>query len=404
MTYHYRAYTPNKEIAEGTVEATSEKNAEESLYQAGFKYILSLQVSAPRTTVQRLLPTLFGIKPLDIILFSRQLATFVSSGVPLLAALHLLEGQASRPALRAVIAGLIKELEGGSSFSQALSRYPEVFSYSYCQVVKASELAGELEVGLKQVADYMERQIIVSSKAKRALVYPAFVSLLAIAILTLLVTVVLPPMALLYSSFNVELPWATRTMISFTEFFTAYRLQILLAVLLAILGLLIYSRLPAGKLMLDRLALRMPVWGDITVPRLMGQFCRTASMLLRSGLQLPQVMDVAIRTVSTNRIVNQALAEVRDKLVEGKGLSSPMSENPLFPETMVKMVAMGEQTGSVDTALSTLADYYESQTNQRMQSFVAMIEPTVTVLIGLGVAFILVSFIVPLYSVLGALR
>jgi len=404
MTYHYRAYTQSKEIVEGTVEASSESNAEESLYQAGFKYILSLRASAPGMTIQRLLPTLFGIRSADIILFSRQLATFIASGISLLASLRLLERQATRPALRTVISGLIKEIEGGSSFSQALSRYPEVFSYTYCRVMKASELAGELEIGLKQMADYMERQAAIRNKARRALVYPSFISLLAIAIFVLLVTVVLPPMVLLYRSFNVPLPWATRAMIGFTGFFTAYGLQLLLAVLLATLGLLIYSRLPAGKRALDKLTLRLPVWGAITIIRLMGQFCRTAAMLLRAGLQLPQVIDVALRTVSTNSVIHQALSEVKEKMLEGKGFSAPLSENPLFPEEMVKMVAMGEQTGSVDTSLATLADYYEAQMSQRLQSLVSMIEPVVTVLIGLGVAFMLVAIILPLYSVLGALR
>lgn len=402
MNYHYTAYTADKQVVEGTIEAASGENAEESLYQAGFKYILSLNVKPPPLTVDRLLPTFFGIKRQDIVDFSRQLAAFVGSGISLPTALQLLQDQATKPALRTIIADLAKELQGGRSFSQALSRHPEAFSYSYCQVVRASEQAGELERGLKQVSNNIERQMVVAGRIRRALTYPTLVILMSIAVFILLVTVVLPPMVLLFASFEVSLPWTTRAIIGFQDFLAHYKLHVLLAILVMILGLLGYSRLPGGRIMLDRLSLRAPVLGSIVIQRTMGQFCRTASMLIGAGLQLPQVMDVAIKTTSINQIVKQALVEVRERLVQGEGLSHPMSENSLFPRMMIKMVAVGEQTGTVDTVLATLADHYEAQADQRVQALISMIEPALTVVIGLGVAFLLISIVAPLYSILGS--
>jgi len=279
-----------------------------------------------------------------------------------------------------------------------------VFSNSYCQVIRASEQAGDLEGGLRQIADYMEKQMKILSSIRHATAYPAVVTVMAVGIFILMVTLVLPPILRLFTSLGANLPWTTKLVISFVGFFSTYKLELLIGVIALISAFAVYSRLPSGKLALDQLKLRLPLIGNIIVQRNMGHFCRTASMMLKAGLQLPEIMDVAMQTVSTNRIVNQALSEVRDKLVEGQGLARPMSENALFPATMVKMIAMGEQTGNIDTALTTLANFFEERASQRIQALISMIEPTLTIILGLGVAFILISILMPMYTVLSSLR
>ena len=404
MSYRYRAYTGRREIIEGTVEAASEKMAEEALYQSGVQYVLSLKAAGAGMSAERLVPTLFGIKPPDVIDFSRQLATFLESGVSLLAALQLLEEQVKKPALRRLLAELAAELQGGSSLSAALGRRTNVFPYSYTQVVRAGEQAGDLETGLRQVADYMERQLQTASRIRRALTYPAFVVLIALGVFSLMVTLVLPSMVQLFTSFEVTLPWTTRAVIGFTRFFSAYKFHLLVGIIVAFTAFLGYSRLESGKKALDRVALRTPLIGTVVLQRAMGQFCRTASMLLRSGLQLPQILEVGLQTAGANRIIRASLARLRDKLVQGEGLSGPMSADPLFPPVMTKMVAMAERTGTVDTAFGTLADYFETQSNQRVQTLVSMIEPALTIGIGIMVAFMLLAIILPLYSILGAIK
>jgi type IV pilus assembly protein PilC len=164
MAYRFKAYTDDKRIVQGTINAASEGIAEEALYQAGYQRVLNLKEIRPGLSLGQSLPTLFGVKTQDVIDLSRQLATLIESGITILTALQLLEEQAFRAAFRKVIAGLIADLRGGSSFSQALSKYPQAFSYTYCQVVRASELAGNLEVGLRQMAGYMERQTATKKK------------------------------------------------------------------------------------------------------------------------------------------------------------------------------------------------------------------------------------------------
>ena len=403
MTYLYRTYTLDKRIVQGTIDAASESMAEEALYRAGYQRVLSLEEVRPGLSLERLIPTLFGVKTQDVIDFSRQLATLIESGVTILTALQLLEGQASRAALRKVIAGLIEELRGGSSFSQALSEYPQAFSYSYCQVMKASEQAGNLEVGLRQVAGYMEKQAATKKKVVRALTYPAMVLLMAIGVCVLLITVVLPPLIGLFTSFDAELPWMTRLLIAVAGFLINYQLYLLVGLFALVILVVVYVRRPAGRLTMDRLMLKIPVIGSITIQRNMRHFCQTTSMLLKAGLLLPQIMHIVTQTVG-NRIIRQALGEVREKLVQGQGLSQPMATIELFPRLLVEMVVVGEKTGNLESTLASLADFYEERVSQKIDTLTSMIEPALTVVIGLVVVFIALSMITPLFSLMGSIQ
>ncbi len=402
MAYQFKAYTLDKRIVKGTIDAASEIMAEEALYQAGYRRVLSLKETRPGLSLERLIPTFFGVKAQDVIDFSRQLATLIESGVTILTALQLLEEQSFRAAFRKVIAGLIAELRGGSSLSQALSKYPQVFSYTYSQVVKAGEQAGNLEVGLRQIAGYMEKQAATKKKIRSALAYPIMVLLMAIGVFALLITVALPPLVGLFTALGTELPWTTRLLIAISGFLINYKFYLLVGVLIVVVSIIGYLRLPAGKLTMDRLMLKLPLIGPITIQRNVGHFCRTASMLLKAGLLLPQTMNIVIQTVG-NRIIRQVLREVREKLVQGQGLSQPMATIDLFPRLLVEMVSVGEKTGNLDSTLATLGDYYEQRVDQKVNSLISMIGPALTVVVGLVVAFIALSMITPLYSILEAM-
>lgn len=399
MAYYFTAYTVDKRIVQGAIDATSEITAEEALYRAGYHRILSLREGQPRPSLEKLMPTLFGVRTQDVIDFSRQLATLIESGVTILNALQLLQAQASRAALRKVIAGLVVELQGGSSFSQALSKYPQAFSYTYCQVIKASEQAGDLEVGLRQIAGYMEKQVATRSGVRRALAYPALVLLMAGGVFALLITVALPPLVGLFTSLGAELPWMTRLLIATADFVINYKLYLLEGLLTLIILIFGLMRLPAVKLTIDRLMLKIPLIGTINIQRNMCQFCQTTAMLLRAGLLLPQIMNVVIQTIG-NRIIRQALMEVRDKLVQGQGLSQPMAAINLFPRLAVEMVVVGEKTGNLESTLATVADFYEQSADRKINTLISLIEPILTLLVGLVVAFIALSMITPLYSIL----
>ena len=403
MAYRYKAYTTDKRMIEGTIEVTSESLAEGVLYRAGYQHIISLKEVTPGLSLDRLIPTLFGVKNQEVIDLSNQLATLIESGITLLTSLQLLEGQTPKKALKTIIGGLLEEIQGGMSLSQALSHYSHVFSNTYCQVIKASEQAGTMETGLRQAASYMEKQSSANQKIQRAMIYPAFVLLMAIGVSILLITVALPPLINLFNSLGAELPWMTRLLISITNFFLQHNLYILggaVVIIMSIIGLL---KLTSVKLARDRALLKIPLIGNIIIERSMQQFCRTASMLLKAGLRLPQIMDIVMQT-NRNQIIRQALSNVRGRLVQGEGLSQPMSQNKLFPALMVEMVVVGEKTGAMDTSLATLADFYEKKVERRIDVLISMIEPVLTVIIGFVVIFIALSMITPLYSILRSMH
>lgn len=403
MTYHYRAYTDDKKIVQGTVEAASESLAEAALYQKGYQSVLSIKEAPPERSVADLIPTLFGVKAQGGIDFARQLATLLESGIPILTALHLLEEQAASSALRKAITGLAEALQAGNFLSQALARYFPAFSNTHCQLIKASEQAGNLETGLRQVASYMERQMAMKQRITRAMVYPAVVMLMAIGVAVLLIVVALPPLVGLFTSLGADLPWATRMLINASSFLTEYSLQLLLGMFALFILVIGYLRLPSGRLALDRLMLNMPVIGPINIHRHMSHFCQTTTMLLKAGVRLPHIMDIVTQTVR-NRVMRQALLEVREKLVQGEGLSQPMAGNKLFPKLMVEMVVVGEKTGNLDATLATLGDFYEERVDRRIDALITMIEPALTVGIGLVVVFIALSMLTPLYSILGSMK
>jgi type IV pilus assembly protein PilC len=357
----------------------------------------------PGLSLERLIPTLFGVKTQDVLDFSDQLATLIKSGVNLLTSLQLLEGQASKPALKRIIGGLVEEIQGGISLSQTLSKYPQVFPHTYCQVIQASEQAGNLEVGLRQAASYMEKQATSTQKIKRAMLYPAFVLLMAIGVSILLITVALPPLVALFNSLGAELPWMTRQLITVADFATNHILYILVGLLVIIMSTVGLLKLPTAKPIIDRLILKIPVIGTINIERNVQQFCQITSMLLKAGLHLTQVMDTAIQT-TRNWIIRQVLIDVKNKLVQGQGLSQPMAEIALFPRLLVEMVAVGEKTGAMDTTLATLADLYERRVDSKIDVLTSMIEPVLTVIIGIVVVFLALSMITPLYSILRSMH
>jgi len=402
MAYQFKAYTLDKRVVQGTIDATSESTAEEALYRAGYHRVLSLKQTRPGFSLERLLPTLFRVKTQDVIDFSRQLATLIESGITILTTLQLLEEQSFRPVFSKVIAGLVNELRGGSSLSQALSKYPQAFSYTYCQVVKASEQAGNLEVGLRQIAGYMEKQAATRKGIRNALTYPLVTLFMAIGVFVLLITVALPPLVGLFTTLGTELPWMTTLLIAISNFLINYKFYLLGGVAIVAVSIIGYMRLPAGKMTMDRLWLKLPLIGPINIQRNVGHFCRTVSMLLKAGLLLPQTMSIVIQTVG-NRIIRQTLKEVREKLVQGQGLSQPMAAIDLFPRLMVEMISVGEKTGNLDSTLATLGDYYEQRVDQRVNALISMIGPALTIGVGLIVAFIALSIITPLYSILGAM-
>lgn len=397
MVYSYSVYTDDKKIVRGTIEAASEKTAEELLYQAGYHHILTLKETGHGVSVKKFLPSFSVVSSQHIIDFTYQLAALVKAGVPIMSSLYLLEEQADSNKLKKIIAGLASQLREGNLLSQALARYPRTFSTTYCQMIKASEATGNLEMALKRMAEYMEKEQAAQKKAGRALIYPAGVILMAIGAFCVLTIMVLPTLAKLFRSLGAELPGITRTLLAMSSFFSHYGFLIVgVLVGLIVLVYLMY-RLPFGKEFCDTFVLKIPMFGRIIIQRNLGRFCITSSMLLSAGLPIPVILEVATNTLS-NTFVRRKLSEVRKNLLQGQSLSQSMEKNTVFPHLLVEMASVGEATGTLDSTFSSLGEYYERRVEQLTHFLISMIEPALIITVGAIVAFLALSMVMPLFS------
>lgn len=399
MEFQYVAYTEDRRLVKGKLSAASEEAALNLLSYGGYQTV-SLKEVVPFFNRQKIAARFGRVKPGEIILFSRQLALLLESGTDIVTSLELLQNQLTNQVLRVVLGEVATDIRGGSSLSAALAKHPRAFPELYHRTIAAGEQAGNLEIVLRQMADYLERSATTEKKIKNALTYPIIVAVVAFVVITVLVTFVLPAFTSLYNVLGADLPLMTRILISLSDWLASYGVFLLLVVLaLAVVGL-IYIKTPAGKYQLDKLMLGMPVIGRINLLSELARCCRTIALLFKVGLPLPEVMAQAIHGTN-NKVIAQALTEVQQELIRGEGLSKPMNRRKVFLPLMVQMVRVGEETGHLDTTLATVAQTYEVEADDRTNSAVGLIQPTITIIIGLIIAFIAISLVSAMYSIYG---
>lgn len=401
MIYKYVAYAPTGEQVAGSVDAASEEVAERTLWDWQYKVVL-LRPVRPRPRLDQLIPSLFGVKPREVITFSRQLATLVESGIALLPAIELLQDQ-SGGVLARVLGEMTRDIKNGSPFSAAIAQHPEVFPPLYGRLMEVGERTGNLEAVLRQVASHIEKEQALVKRVRGAMAYPAFMVVLAIVVVGILVTTALPPLLSLFDEFNAQLPLPTRILLGVSGFATTYKIHMLVAAIAVAIAATWYLRQPAGRRQLDRVLARSPVIGPINVQANVSRFSRTIAMLLRAGLPLSNIMELVLQTTQ-NQTIREELVGVRDELLRGEGLAKPMAASKLFPSMLSQMIAVGEETGALDTNLETLADFYAQEVDEKVGALTSMIQPAMTLVIGLGVAFIALSIIMPMYSIMGHIK
>ncbi len=399
MDFLYVAYTEDRRLVKGKLSATSEEVAADLLSYGGYQ-VVSLKSVVPFFDKEKLLARFSRIKPREIIMFSRQLALLLESGTDIVTSLELLQSQITNRTLKRIIGEVASDIRGGSSVSTALSKHPRAFSQMYHRAVAAGEQGGNLEIVLRQMADYIERGATTEKKIKSALTYPLIVTVVAIIVIAILVTFVLPAFTDLFTAFGAELPLATRMLIAITDWLGRYGLYFIVVMLLAAGVGWVYIKTPAGKYQWDKLSLHLPVVGRILLLSELSRSCRTMALLFRVGLPLPEILALAIHS-SSNRAMVEALTGVQQELIRGEGLSRPMAKRKLFLPLMVQMVGVGEETGNLDNTLATVAQSYEIEGDDRTSAAVGLIMPAMIIIIGSIVAFVAISLVSAMYGVYG---
>jgi type IV pilus assembly protein PilC len=336
-------------------------------------------------------------------MFSRQLALLLESGIDIVTSIDLFRAQATNKVFKGILEEIIANLRGGSSFSEALSKFPKVFPVMYCRTIAAGEQSGNLDTVLRRMADYMERTATATKKVKSAMTYPIVVLVVAVVVVAALVFFVLPTFTSLYSSMDAKLPAITTALLSFANGATKYGVYVLIVLVALVVGVAMYIKTPLGKINWDRLMLRLPVIGPIVQLNELSRCCRTISMLIKVGLPLPDIITMCVQSAG-NMIMSQALVGVKQDMLAGEGLAQPMGKRTIFLPLMVQMVAVGEKTGNLGNTLTTVADSYETDADDKTQAAVALLQPAMTIGLAVVVGFIVVAMVSAMYGIYGQLK
>lgn len=398
--YSYIALTSQDKLVRGTIKATSEAEAGRILSDSGLK-LVSLEPLASKLSLEQLFPSFFGIKSKEVLSFSRQLATLLESGIPLLSSLELLHRQVTSRGFKKVLSDMSDDLRSGASLSDALAKHPKVFDDVYCKTVATAEQTGNLHNILRQLSEYQEKFNLARKKVTGALVYPTIVLGLGFIVAAILFTTALPSLIDMFEEMDTELPLPTKILIGFSNFVNGFKLYILV-VIASLAALIVWLiKQPRGRLWLDRVILRTPVIGPPLHSSEMARLSRTASVLLNADLPLQEVMELLPQTTG-NRAIRQSLVTVNQSLIRGEGIYQPMSRDEIFPPLLLQMVAVGEESNTLPSTLSVSADFYESDADDKIGYLVGFIQPVSTIVIALLVGFLALAVIMPMYSITGA--
>jgi type IV pilus assembly protein PilC len=334
----------------------------------------------------------------DLMHFSRQLAVFVKGGIPILDALNDIAGEMANKHLRAVVGEIESDLRGGSTFHVAVAKHGDAFPSFYAGMLETSEMTGNLDVVLDKLADYIEREVESRRRIVSALVYPIIVFCLAIVVVIVLMTFVLPKFQTFFQQLDAKLPLVTRMLIS-----TSHGISHAWYVIAAVAALLVVFVLwcmttPRGHQVRDVVLLKLPLVGDIVRHAVLERFCRVLGAMVSAGVPLPQAMAVTSDAVS-NAVFRRGLLTARAAMVRGEGLAGPLAATGLFPAAARQMLRVGEDTGALDSQLETAANYYDRELNYKIGKFTSIFEPAVIIIVGLVVGFVALALISAMYGI-----
>ena len=349
-----------------------------------------------------------SVKPKNLTIFTRQLATLIDSGLPLLRSLTVLEKQEPHPVLRSTIGVLAENVQGGSTFSESLAQHPKIFNKLYVNMVKAGELGGVLEIVLNRLAEYQEKAQKLKNKIVSAMVYPVIVMFIAVAILVFLMIFIVPKFKEMFTSTDQELPLISQIVFGTSEFFLARPLFVpnvfFLFVVFGILVVLfnIWGKTKGGRSLIDMLKLRMPILGDIQRKSAVSRFSRTLGTLVTSGVPILQALNIT-RDTAGNVVISSAIEKVHEAVKEGETIVTPLQASGVFPNMVISMVDVGEETGQLPEMLLKVADVYDDEVDNAVTALTSILEPIMIVILALIVGSVVFALFLPLIKMISTM-
>jgi len=400
--YEYRARDKFGKPTSGILEASSERAAGSKLKQMGYTPI-SIRSEVEESELLKFFRRFQKVRYTDLNIFTRQFVTLQKAGLPLLNSLTSLKDQTTSSVLKNALEVIIKDIEAGSSLSDALAKHPNVFSELYISMVRAGEISGLLDEVLERLALLGEQEEETKVRIRVATRYPIMVvCALAVGFLVL-TTFVIPRFAKVFSQFEVQLPLPTRVLIGLNYAFTNFWILILAGLGLFIFGFYLFIRTSLGRFWLDSLKLKIPVFGPLFTKITMSRFARITGMLIKSGVPILEILDLVAKGVG-NVVIARTITSIRSSVNEGEGMSEPMKASAVFPPAVVQMVAAGEATGKIDELLFYVSEYYDSQINYTIKNLTSLIEPILIFILGVAVLFVALGIFLPMWNLIKLFR
>ncbi|WP_165006779.1 type II secretion system F family protein [Neisseria yangbaofengii] len=381
--------THTDQVVRGEVVAKDGEEARKKLQRRGIRPLRISKVKAVRKR---------RITQEDITVFTRQLATMMKAGLPLMQAFEIVSRGHSNPAMTQMLMQIRAEVEQGSALGKSFAKYPKYFDRFYCNLVSAGETGGVLEGLLDKLAVYKEKTQAIKKKVKTALTYPISIVVVAVILMFIMMMFVLPAFKEVYSGMGAELPWLTRVVMNISDFFVEYGWIMIIGLILIGFGVYkLHQNSPVFQKRVDAMMLRLPIFGSIVRKATIARWSRTTSTLFAAGVPLVEVLD-SVAGASGNILYEEATQDIRAKVTQGLSLTSSMQNTEMFPNMVIQMASIGEESGSLDDMLNKAAEFYEDEVDNSVAQLSSLMEPIIMVVLGLLIGVLLVAMYLPLFN------
>src|SRR5579871_3453314 len=396
----WEARTKQGEVRKGEMEAGDSEAVNNRLRSLGLNPV---KVKKKPIAINIKIPGVGGVTGKDVLIFTRQFATMIDAGLPLVQCLDILGSQNDNAEFKKVIFAIKAKVEGGSTFADGLKDHPKVFDELFVQLCAAGEVGGILDTILNRLAVYKEKAEKLKRKVKGAMIYPAIVLVVAVGVTAVLLLFVVPVFSKMFADFGQALPGPTQFVVDLSAFLRSWILYIVGALIAAAIAFVTFYRNPQGRKIFDNVVLKIPVIGDVLRKVAVARFTRTLGTMISSGVPILDALDVTAKTAG-NRTIEDGIRYVRGKISEGKNIAPPLLETGVFPPMVVQMIGVGEATGAMDQMLGKIADFYDDEVDVAVGGLTAMIEPLMMVFLGIVVGGFLIAMYLPIFSIAGAVK
>ena len=401
-TFVYEAVDPSGRIVKNKVEADNEQAVLAKLHDQQF-HVVSLNEARGGVKMRMASGKGQKIKLQTLVVFSRQFATMIDAGIPIIKCLDILESQTKEEAMKAVINATRKDVKGGLSLTDAIAKHPNAFTKLYVNMIRAAEIGGILDVILDRLAGFLEKEMEIRGKIKSAMMYPIIVLNFAGVMVLALFMFVLPRFKEIFLSMNVEMPIVTLALFSIGDWLQKFWWVVLILGIAGFIGFKQYDKTAKGHYNIDKLKLKIPIFGDLSLKMSVARFCRTFGTLIASGVPMMRSLEI-IGETSGNAVLAESIVNARTSIREGAKISSPLAASGLFPSMVTHMIDVGEETGRLSEMLCKVADFYDDEVDSLVKGLTSLIEPMLIVFMGVLVGFIAISVMSPIFKLVSSIH